>query len=85
MGLAVNADNQAAIVAQGGLAALLAAQRNHAGHADVSHYFCRALATIAISQRAAVEACGGVALVRKIMQQFSANAAIQEQGKRLLN
>ena len=87
-----NAANAAAIVAlDGALPALLAAQRAHAGHADVNRWFLYALWLITKAAgpqrahtKAAVEACGALAVARAVMQQFSADDGIQDYGKLLL-
>ena len=86
-----NADNRAALVADGALPALLAAQRAHAGHAGVNRFFLWALCNITAAEgpqrahtKAAVEACGALAVARALMQQFPADGNIQNYGKRLL-
>jgi hypothetical protein len=84
-------DNKAALVADGALPALLAAQRAHAGHAGVNEYFLGALYAITAAAgpqrahtKAAVEACGALAVARALMQQFPADSHIQDYGKWLL-
>ena len=83
--LAINDDNQVTIVTQGGLMALISAQRNHLVHELLNSAFVWALYNIMQSQRAAVEACGGIAVVRAIMQRFPANTAIQTMGKSVVD
>ena len=87
-----NAANAAAIVAlDGALPALLAAQRAHAGHAYVNRCFLWALWYITEAAgpqrahtKAAVEACGALAVARAVMQRFPADRDIQVNGKCLL-
>ena len=88
-----NAANAAAIVAlDGALPALLAAQRAHAGDAGVNGFFLWALCNITEAAgpqrahtKAAVEACGALAVARALMQQFRADdEGIKANGRYLL-
>ncbi len=81
-----NAENSAAIVAQGGLEALLVAQRTHAHHVHVNAEFVMALWRIACrhGQRAALEASGVIPVVRALMKEHPSHAGIQANGASLL-
>ncbi|KAJ1463788.1 expressed protein [Baffinella frigidus] len=87
LNLAVNAENQVAIAAQGGIAAVLRAMGAHASSAGVQEYGCRALCNIAWSDaglRSQVRDAGAVPLVRKALAAFPGEVQLQEQGKGLL-
>ena len=85
--LAVNADNETAIAAAGGIPVVLAAMRAHVGNASVQEYGCWALSHIGWSDATVqkrIKDEGGVDVVKAAVAASGATAKCKQVGQKLL-
>jgi len=86
--LADNLDNKVAVAKAGGIKAVITAMRNHASHAGVQHYGCRALTSIAYKNwdnKVAVAKAGGIEAIITAMRNHASHAGVQHWGCKACN